>query len=297
MGANEITLLVVVEIECTFAGIENRLSDAARQVNVSRRDNSRIRFIVDGYDPMKRVFISFGLLRVTCDIEDLVPMRCEKAAAQVQFTGGIFVVDAVTSLAQVFIGRVRLLTHPLPAPLCPDSTTLPTDGRFLQFEACLIGIVDPFANEAVLAFRLLAQRCRARLLHLYTPYLEYDDTCRPIVDPSRIVMADRDCGTDGNVRRIPDTCLSADCRTDTGLDTIQHADRNNGTAGWNRTTKGVRTTTRGNSVDAVFSDVYNGGRAGGDRTYGGVGPWDVRDDACACNAGACEQLFELVTYS
>ena len=59
---------------------------------------------------------------------------------------------------------------------------------------------------------------------------------------------------------------------------------------------GERTTTHGNSGDAVLCYVYNGGRAGGDRTYGGVDSWDVRDDACACNAGACGQLFELVTY-
>ena len=177
-GANEITLFVVVEIKCALAGIENRLSNAARQVNVRRRDDRRIRLVVDGYDPMKRVFIGFRLLRVTRDIENFIPMRGKKAAAQMQFTGGILVVDPVTGLAQVFIGLVRLLTYPLPAPLRPDSTTLTANSRFAQFEACLIGIVDPFANEAVLAFRLLAQRRRARLLHLYTPHQEYEYTCR-----------------------------------------------------------------------------------------------------------------------
>ena len=116
MGANEIALLVVVEIELTFAGIKNRLSDATWQVNVCCPDDDYTVLFVDRYDPMKRVFISFHFLRVAGDIQDLVLMGCEKAATQVKFPGRIFVVDAVAGLAQVFIGLAWLLAQPLPAP-------------------------------------------------------------------------------------------------------------------------------------------------------------------------------------
>ncbi len=105
-----------------------------------------------------------------------------------------------------------------------------------------------------------------------------------------MISPDRDCGIYGNARRIPDTCLSADCTTGNGPGTIQHAGQNKTAAEPNRTTKGASTTIRGNSVDGVLSGICSGGRAGGDRTDGGVACRDVRDDGPACNGSACDQL-------
>jgi hypothetical protein len=90
-----------------------RLTDAARQVEVGGGDQNTVRSCLDVHDSMQRVFRLFSCLLIASQVEDFLLVISEEAAAQGQESGGVVITDPLAGWAHRFVSR-RGLGHPSP---------------------------------------------------------------------------------------------------------------------------------------------------------------------------------------
>jgi hypothetical protein len=76
--ANEIAFFVVVHVQGSLVGTMQRLTDAARQVNVGGGYDDCVMSIIDRHDPVKRMLGILKLLLIAGKVNDLFFMQSKE---------------------------------------------------------------------------------------------------------------------------------------------------------------------------------------------------------------------------
>jgi hypothetical protein len=114
-----------VHLEITPIRMMERLTDAARQMDVGGGDEDAVRSCLDVHDPMQRVFRLFSRLLVAGQVEDFWLVISEEAAAQGQEASGVVITDPLAGWAHRFVSR-RGLGHPSPPFVMEHGMTVGT---------------------------------------------------------------------------------------------------------------------------------------------------------------------------
>jgi hypothetical protein len=94
------------------------------------------------------MLLVLGLLKVAREVEHLIPVLSNKCTFQRDDAGGICVIDAMTSLAELLMGLCRWPLHPLPTPFVIDRATSLTSRGLMKLTPQLIRVVDPLVLSA-----------------------------------------------------------------------------------------------------------------------------------------------------
>jgi hypothetical protein len=130
-----------------------RLTDAARQMNVGGRHDDMVLPIVDGHYPVKRMLGILELLLIAGKVNDLFFVQSKEFSGQMDLARWILIVYPVAGLAELLAGTDRR-RPPAPAIALVYGAALRADGRVYELQSSSIGIVNVLMNETVAALRL-----------------------------------------------------------------------------------------------------------------------------------------------
>jgi hypothetical protein len=114
-----------VHLEVALIRMMERLTDAARQMEVGGGDQDAVRSFLDVHDPMQWVFRLFSRLLVAGQVEDFLLVISEEAAAQGQEAGGVVITDPLAGWAYRFV-RCGRLGYPSPPFVMEHGMTVGT---------------------------------------------------------------------------------------------------------------------------------------------------------------------------
>lgn len=165
-----------MQFQIAVEGVVNRGPDSPWQVDIGRRDDKRIRiFLVNRHDAVEGMLLFLSPLKVARKIDNLLFMLPDHRPLQGDNASWIFVVDAVTGLAQLLMWSFRRDLHPLPAPFVIDCSAGWAPCGLRQLPPQFVWIANPFvlcaAENSALMYATDKWTARGRnlwLLHVLT---------------------------------------------------------------------------------------------------------------------------------
>ena len=168
IDAGEVSFLVILDLEIAFVCLVQRLGYVVRQMNIGCLDDQEIRMLLDAHDAMKWMRLLFPGLAIARDLQQLISMLRDVAAAQRDDACRIIIAGAMAGLARGLVSILRWWRDPLPAAFVKDRAAIRADSRLRELVRGLVGIMDmlvhqPVASGAEVGFRSIVHRAGCRL--------------------------------------------------------------------------------------------------------------------------------------